>query len=63
MSKKKGANGISPRTTWRDCRGVVTVLAVVDGWVMWRRGDHVPQVSSAKHFLRVFEPATAGGEG
>ena len=63
MAKHKGAAGIRAGSKWirqemRDRElALIKVMAVVDGFVLWREGQKMPVVSSAKHFLRVFEAA------
>ena len=63
MAKNKGAAGIRAGSKWvRQDDGdgeaqTVKVMAVVDGFVLWREGQKMPIVSSTKHFLRLFEAA------
>lgn len=57
MSKLKAP---SPKSYWRDSLGQVVVLACIDGFVMWRRGQQVPRVSTLKHFHKTFKPDTSG---
>ena len=56
--KKKGACGISPGSRWADEHGEMVVLAVVNGWVMWQRGNWKPQVHSTATFRKMCKPVS-----
>lgn len=63
MAKHKGAAGIRAGSMWvrqdlvKEEPQMVKVMAVVDGFVLWRDGQKMPVVSSTKYFLRIFEAA------